>query len=783
MIVTPLVLLAAALQGAALQTAPVQDRAGALQGTVREEGTGAPIASATVSLPQLRRSVRTGDDGGYVVRGIPAGTWTVRATALGRDPTQSVALVPEGGTLRLDLHLTPRPVPLERVDVQGHPQAPAPLADPAGPGPVRLEPEALRVTPALAERDVMRAVHALPSVAAASDFSTAPYVRGGSPDQTLVTLDGMPLYNPYHMGGLFSAVDPDAVESVDVLAGAFPASVGDRAAGAMDIRTRDGGTDRVSSTGALGLVSARLGMDGPLPGGRGSWLFSARRSYLDVVSKAAFSADVIDDDFPYAFRDTHLKLSWPTAGGGRLAATGYLNREGLRVTPRDSVYDYQVSQMRWGSRAAGVQWWRPLGPDGRVEARAAWSSFGGRFLEAQHPRDYGTHRYLPELDTILQAGTRLHDVQLAASAAWRRGAHRLGTGFDAHRYTFFQDVLPQSEDYRKRFSTFLVDQAATTVALWAEDVWDARPGLRVRGGVRVLAAGGRGTALMPRLGASWAATPRLTLSAAAGRSAQVMHSLLDPDRVLASVLAYDALAAAPRLIVSDDLVLGAAWANGGTQLRVDGYLRHVGRLPLPPHNENPFQHALMHPDSFVAGSAQARGLEVLAAHRRGRAGVQLAYTLAYARRQRDSLRWTPRFERRHSLDLGAWAGWGRAGEVSLRFAAASGQPYTPVVGTTRRWYHDPTTGTLAGGDRVEPVLGGYNSARLPAYLRLDVGVRREYRRRWGTLVPYLQVVNLLNRPNVLYARPEEDESGVVGVRVSYGPQFPAIPTLGVEWRF
>src|SRR5688572_24993514 len=100
MTLTSLVVLAAVLQAVPAQAVPAQGRTGTVQGTVREEGTRAPIAAATVSFPQLRRSVRTGEDGGFVVRGLPAGTWTVRATALGRHSTEVIALVPEGGVLR-----------------------------------------------------------------------------------------------------------------------------------------------------------------------------------------------------------------------------------------------------------------------------------------------------------------------------------------------------------------------------------------------------------------------------------------------------------------------------------------------------------------------------------------------------------------------------------------------------------------------------------------------------------------------------------------------------------
>ena len=781
-------ILTSLLLAAALQAAPAQAPPGTIQGAVREEGTGAPIPGAIVTLPELRRSARAGDDGGFVLRNVPAGTWTVRATGLGHHPGEVIAVVPAGGTLRLDLSLVARPVALERLRVRGDAPGTVPLQDPAGPGAVRLDAEALRATPAIFERDVMRSVQALPSVAAASDFSAAPYIRGGSPDQTLVTLDGIPLYNPYHLGGLFSAVDPDAVESVDVLAGAFPASVGDRAAGAMDIRTREGGTDRVRSTGAIGLISTRLGFDGPLPGGRGSWLFSGRRTYMDAVSGAARAAGLIPGTIPYQFQDGHLKLTYPLASGGRLTGTAYINREGFRYAPRDTQFENHRVDFGWGSRAAGVQWWQPLGERGSLEVRGGWTDFTGGFHLAEHPYDPELGGYLPRLEPLLDADTRVEDALLSVGGTWRAGAHRLRAGVEGHRYRFYQDIVPVEEGMREWLAEFTMDQAPSTLALWAEDAWDAGAGIQLRAGVRMLAAGERGTAVMPRLGASWAATPRLTLSAAAGRSAQVMHSLIDAERVGASVMAYDALAAGDQLTVSDDVVLGAAWTDGGTQLRIDAYTRRVDGLPLPPPHKNLFRNLLVSPDSFTAGSAEARGVEVLGTHRRGSMGIQLAYSLAFAQRRLDSLAWTPRFERRHSLDLSAWTGWGRGGQLSTRLVIASGQPYTPVVGTTRRWQYEPAMGTLVGPEVEEPVLGDYNAARLPAYLRLDVGARREYHRRWRgrdvVLAPYLQVANILNRPNVLFAQPERNyETSELGARIFYGPQFPVLPTLGIEWRF
>jgi hypothetical protein len=247
-----------------------------LQGRVRASPSGDAVPYATVRLPELRRAVSAGEDGSFVLPGVPEGRWRVQASAIGYQATEAVVRVGGGAVVRLDFDLVAAPVALARVEARGQRRdASASRAHVlGGPPPAGMDARALMSVPALAEADVLRAVQTLPAVAAASDFSGALYVRGGSPDQTLVMLDGAPLFNPYHLGGLFGAIDPATVESVDVLPGALPARAGDRLSGVVDIRTREGGRDAVRGSGALSLISTRASIDGPLPSGRGSYVAS-----------------------------------------------------------------------------------------------------------------------------------------------------------------------------------------------------------------------------------------------------------------------------------------------------------------------------------------------------------------------------------------------------------------------------------------------------------------------------------------------------------------------------
>jgi hypothetical protein len=239
-----------------------------VNGTVRAEGSRELIAYATVALPALGRSVQTDARGYLALAGVPAGRRVIPASALGYAATERTLEIPTDGSLRVEFELAPEAVALAGIQVEA--TAGTRGSQVAGPGPLRVDARAVDLIPALGEADVLRTLQTLPAVQASSDFSSNLYVRGGSPDQNLILLDGAPLFNPFHLGGVFADIDPDAIATMQVYPGAFPARVGGRLSSVVELWTRDGGRDRVRGQGALGLISARASVDGPLPGSRGS---------------------------------------------------------------------------------------------------------------------------------------------------------------------------------------------------------------------------------------------------------------------------------------------------------------------------------------------------------------------------------------------------------------------------------------------------------------------------------------------------------------------------------
>jgi outer membrane receptor protein involved in Fe transport len=307
-----------------------------------------------------------------------------------------------------------------------------------------------------------------------------------------------------------------------------------------------------------------------------------------------------------------------------------------------------------------------------------------------------------------------------------RGGVRLDRYEFDHALTTLDDP---DEDYLPLFD---MRSSLTNIVAYLEDEWQPSERFRVRGGVRLLAAGRLGTALLPRLGARWQVTPSLAFTAGGGRYAQALRSLKDDESVVASVIAYDILAVQPDdagLARGTDVIVGGEYTDRNTRVRVEAFAKQQDRLVLAAETENPIDARPLVVDDYRIGTGSARGLELSARRVAGRFDLGVSYALGEAERRAGADTFAPRFERRHQLDLSSGYRWGEAGLLSARLVLASGQPVTPAVGLAQPRVFDPVQQRWDEFGEVV-VAGVHNSARLPGYVRLDVaacGARRRIR--------------------------------------------------------
>jgi hypothetical protein len=362
---------------------------------------------------------------------------------------------------------------------------------------------------------------------------------------------------------------------------------------------------------------------------------------------------------------------------------------------------------------------------------------------------------------------------------------RTGLAFDS--YLFRHDVFADNRSFNAIIPSFVRTHRPATVAGYLEDTWSPADAFQLRGGVRVLHAGGHGTAMLPRLGARLTVSPRLSLSLGAGRYAQVMSSLRNEESFAATLTAYDFLDAtsANGLVRGADLVAGADWrTTHNISVRLEAYVKRTSGVPLLRVYGDAIEAPLFIVDSVQLGRSYARGLELFARYALGGREVSLSYALSRAEYDVANQRFPARYNRRHLLDLTATSPLGRRGEVSTRIVLGSGQPYTPAVGVASPLSYDPVTRGFWPTSHARTILlGKHNSGLLPGYVRVDVSLRKELEKKWFgrsmTIAPYLQVLNALNSKNTLIGDPRATGQ----LRIEHFPQLPILPTLGVEWRF
>ena len=757
-----------------------------LTGVVRDSTSLEPVAFAEVRVSSAGVVARvaagiTDRFGAFAIPGAPTGSVRIEANALGyAEWAREYDELPAGPILLL---LAPAPIVLDSLGVEA-------VSRPGDPISVSrdafvVDPAMIRAIPTVLETDVLRVLAVSPSASAPSDFVSVPYVRGGTSEGTPVMLDGVRLFNPFHLGGFISAVNAEAIDHATLLpsSGAGAQHIGSLS-GAIEIATRDGARDRHRAAGAVGLASSRLTVDGPL-GDNTSYMVDGRRTYIDLLTRGLVWVGVIEHHFPYSFSDLHAKVTRDFGGFRRLSVTGYVNSEGVRY--KDTGYtdglelEEKVTargEFTWGNAAFSAHYRDRLAGGAFLDVTIGHSRFGNNLLAIDDPDS-------PVPDTAVSGGGHMAEDRVDLRATWHLSRGTLTAGGQAIRFAGDHDYLDSDlEDILPPI--VLRDRQWRTGAFANLDAPLGRT-WRTRAGVRLDHFSGVASTFAPFAELSYAgAWWEARLSAA--RSYQALASLRNEESIGASFLAYDLMVPVKSGPVPRNTEITAGWegAWGAWSLRLDAYARKMDNLRLPGLPDDPLgAWVLGDPSLHDVGSGTAAGVEASWSWAGGPLSTVGSYRWSRAARTVEDLTYVPRFHRDHELEYGAALESGRS-VWSARFSLRSGQPTTPLVAVVPAGEHDP-----AGRNYTRWVVleGEYNTGRLPHYLRLDLGWRRRQLgsaagKRFAT--PFISVANLFSRPNVLAADIQIDygENGRgVTVERHYLPQMPMLVFFGVEFRF
>jgi len=757
----------------------VEGQTSTLQGRVRD-GEGAAVYGGTVLLDVGDRSMGAADTdrlGSFRITELAAGTYRMSVLALGYARLEQTITLTDGQTLELDLRVERQAIEVEGISVEAERSRERVRFEELPGVTVReIAAEDIRMIPGVAEPDPVRAVEVLPGVVSTSDFSASFNVRGGSADQNLILLDGIPIFSPFHLGGLFSVFNSDLLDRAELQSGGFAAEHGGRVSSVLEIET-DAGDGDFDVAGAVSLLASRVALGGGLSNATADklgladlkWRASARRSYFDVLFKPAF-------EFPYHLTDFQGAIEAWTDSGDRITVTAYSGEDVLDLTRIDSE-DFPLRiDWDWGNDVIGAGWTRARSGGGSLDVRANYSGFGTGlsfpdFADTEFRSAISQAQVRVDLDTRPTPRT---GIQVGGSVQRMAYDNLFSTGGTVFGEGMGTGVLYGSyaQGSWSRPREWLI-QAGIRADVWSPDpgdvVFEPSPRLAIK---RFLSDGD------------------MAVKVAAGRYTQFLHSLRDEEIPLGLdiwVLSGDRAPA----VVSDQLQLGIeGFRDVDWYWSLEAFVRTFDGVVTFNPADDPNDDL----DDILSGEGLSYGADLLVRRETGDVTGWLALSMVKAERTFPDflspfqpipdLTYAPIFDRRVDVDLvlrypGPW-GW----DGGLRWNVGSGTPYTQALGAYT--YLDAEFG--AGGGRLSSetdfeygvVLGGRNESRYPVYHRLDVSFRKEMQKDWGVLTPYVNLVNVYNQRNVLFYFFEYDTVPATRSGVS---MFPVLPTFGVEVRF
>jgi hypothetical protein len=738
------------------------DSLGGVQGTVRDAASGAPVPAATVRVDGTRLGTLADDAGRYRLPGVPAGTVTVVVQRVGYEGERRTVTVRAGVTTTLDVALRAATTALATVRVAADPRDREEFRRAPGPGILTVTRDAFTRVPVIGEPDVLRVVQLLPGVVAPNDFTAGYNVRGGESDQNLILLDGYPLYNPFHLGGLFGTFIDETVGGFELLPGVFPARHGTRLSSVLDVTPRVEERSGVHGSAAVSVLASSLTLAGTARG-RTSWSVSARRTYAD-----RFVALLSDNQLPYWFTDVQAHLRHRLAGGGTLSATLYTGSDilaaSLATFGDSSRAGAGALRFDWGNTLLGAAYTQPL--------RALAGGDSAALMQRVSRTGFGT-------GLNLGSGSLTFDNQLSEWRAWGEatrwqgiGETRAGYEWSAYRTTYRVAAPAAAAE------PFLDETSApSALSLYADHTvrW---PRLAARAGVRGETVTGTDWAgLSPRLSLKWFASPALAVTAAAGATSQWTPAFRNEQ---APVRLFDFWLTANRttpVARAWQQSLGAErWVGRSRFVRLEGWHKRYTRLPATNLANDPNRRG----DEFIITTGRSYGADLLLRQLESeRLAGWLAYSYGVSVRDGPAGRFAPVQDRRHNLNLVASYQASPRYRVGMRLGLGTGTPFTDIVGQVVRRRYDPISNSFELGaleTNREPVGGPRNGARFPLFQRLDVSLTREGqgRLRWA---PYLSLINAYNARNVFtYIFDFEDNPPT---RTAFS-QFPLLPTAGVS---
>ncbi len=657
----------------------------------------------------------------------------------------------------------------------------------------------LTLVPSLGETDLLKSIQTQPGVKGGVEGSAGIYVRGGGPGENLFMLDDVPLYNVSHLYGFFSTFNSSAIKDIRLLKGCFPARYGGRTSSVIDVRSIDGNNQSYSGEIAIGLVSSRFTLSGPLMNKKTTFIISGRRSYFDLLAKSLKKMGAVDNSFPdYYFYDLNARLTHTFSTKDRLYLSAYKGKDFIRNSDEYSEIngtnnkfsENRIETSGWGNFIASLRWNHTFGSSLFANTTIAYSTYNF-FTETDYQslekkfsgnetikRNYFAGYYSDITDYITKID---FDYSIAGNTI------RFGAGNTMHRFNpgkndFRMDDEQLNEKSDSSFTNSII-QPCEPFAYFEYEVKTIEK-LVINIGIRqsaFLSGKSKYFNTEPRVALDYNFFPELNIKAGYSRMVQYMH-LLNSSRVSMPTDLWIPALEGIKPLKSDQVNFGAAYNVNGIIL-VSAEIYRKWLLNTTDYRNGASLATDLSPwyTKTTQGTGNSKGLEISLEKQQGRITGSINYTLSVSDRKyieiNEGRSFPFSYDRLHDLSVSANYRISKKWDVSAVWVMGTGYPvtlpvekYLPALGIYN--LHSEFGGEI-------DYFPSRNNFRLPLYHRLDIGIHYKKYNRMAEHNLSLDIFNAYNRENPVYmyfVRYRYKKLKSVGL-------LPVIPTITYTLKF
>jgi len=619
------------------------------------------------------------------------------------------------------------------------------------------------------EKDLFKVLQLLPGVQSGSEGSAGFYVRGGGADENLILLDEAVIYNPFHLAGFFSIFNGDAIKSVELYKGGFPAQYGGRLSSIIDVSMKDGNDQSYHAEGGIGLISSRITLEGPIVKDKVSFMVSARRTYLDFLIKPFLPTGT---DAAYYFYDINAKLNWKISDKDRVYLSGYLGSDVIS-TKFSNPGDTTGVGISWGNKSATARWNHVFSPKLFANTTLIYNDYIFTINDQENSTNFKIQSGIQDVGGKIDFDwypTPLHHIKFGGT------------------YTY-QKFIPSLVEGSSGLSSFTNEQIkyVHTAAAYINDEYTFSEKISFNIGLRSPFFDYKTTQYFnvePRFTVKYSLDKTTSIKAGYAMMYQNIHLLSNSALTLPTDL----------WIPSSDIVkpqqsqqISAGvfknFLNNSFETSAEIYYKKSTNLI----EYQPGTDIFFNPNvdkALYFGDGWSYGLELFIKKNEGKFTGWLGYTLSWADRQFAQLNngnpYPATYDRRHDISLTGVYNFNKNWSFSSVFVYETGSSLTIPVGT----YYVPNTGF--GPIQVQD-YGTMNGYKMPPYNRLDIGIKytnkhKKYEDEWR-----LDIYNVYSRRNPYYVSidpnwhdPNANITKAAAVQTSI---FPIIPTVSYNFKF